>query len=412
MITAKKAAKYHLPTYGRFPITISRGQGARVWDEDDRLYLDFCTGIATCALGHCHPAQSETIAKQARTLIHCSNLYYNKPQADLAEYLVEKIIQLPGKIFFGNSGAEANDGLIKLARRFGRENPSENGESRYEVITFSKSFHGRTLGSMSATAQEKIHAGFDPLLPGFRYVVFNDLAAAREAITEKTAAILVEPIQGEGGVNVATAEFLRGLRDLCDEKNLLLMFDEIQCGMGRTGQMNGWASVAPELVPDAVSWAKGLGGGFPIGAFWVSEKNGFCDLLGAGSHGSTYGGNPLACAASMAVLEVIVNENLPAKAKKAGNYLRREIESWHHPAIAEIRGTGLLLGIGLNSETWEVPEGKTPALFLISALMEAGLLTVPAGPDTLRLLPPLNVTDAELREALQIIRSVLDSFSK
>lgn len=408
MNTAEKTDHYHLPTYGRFPITLARGQGARVWDENGRLFLDFCTGIATCALGHCHPAQSEAIARQARSLIHCSNLYYNKPQADLAEFLVEEIICLPGKVFFGNSGAEANDGLIKLARRFGRENPNALGESRYEIITFSKSFHGRTLGSMSATAQEKIHTGFDPLLPGFRYVPFNDAVAVSEAINEKTAAILVEPIQGEGGVNVATPEFLRGLRTLCDENNLLLMFDEIQCGMGRAGEMNGWVSIAPELIPDAVSWAKGLGGGFPLGAFWVSHKDDLCDLLGSGSHGSTYGGNPLACAASKAVLDVIVAENLPAQAKKAGDFLRREIESWHHPAIAEIRGAGLLLGLELNSTSWKIPEGKTPALFFVSALLNAGLLTVPAGPDALRLLPPLNVTDAEMQEALQILRQVLE----
>ncbi|MGE9268139.1 MAG: aspartate aminotransferase family protein, partial [Verrucomicrobiales bacterium] len=340
--------------------------------------------------------------------IHCSNLYFNKPQADLAEFLVEKIAGRPGKVFFSNSGAEANDGLIKLARRYGTENPAEDGESRYELLTFRKSFHGRTLGSMSATGQEKIHAGFDPLLPGFRYLPLNDLDAVREAVGDRTVAILVEPVQGEGGVNAVSAEFLRGLRQLCDERDLLLMFDEIQCGMGRLGTLNGWEAIAPDIEPDALSWAKGMGGGVPIGSFWVSARMGLCDLLGPGSHGSTYGGNPLAAAASLAVVRTIVAEDLAENAARMGALIREEVSSWGLSAISEVRGAGLLLGLGLQAEGWDVPEGKTPALFLVSKLMEAGLLSVPAGPDTLRLLPPLNVTEDEVREALGILRQTLE----
>jgi len=279
MTTTEKTNQYVLQTYGRFPLTVTKGEGTRVWDETGREYLDFCSGIATCSLGHCHPALTQAISEQASTLMHCSNLYHIEPQADLAELIVEKIVQQPGKVFFSNSGAEANDGLIKLARRYGAES------SRHEIITFNKSFHGRTIGSMSATAQGKIHDGFGPLFPGFVYLEPNDLAAVKAALSDKTVAFLLEPIQGEGGVNVMTKEFLEGLSALARENDLLFLLDEVQCGFGRTGDLNGYDTIAPGLVPDAISWAKGMGGGFPIGAFWVAEKH--SPLLGPGSHAST-----------------------------------------------------------------------------------------------------------------------------
>jgi predicted acetylornithine/succinylornithine family transaminase len=401
MNTLEKSEQYILKTYGRFPLTVVRGKGTRVWDEAGREYLDFCAGIATCSLGHCHPALTKAIAAQASTLMHCSNLYHIPGQADLAELIVEKIVTRPGKVFFGNSGAEANDGLIKLARRFGQ------ATGRYEVITFKQSFHGRTIGSMSATAQPKIQEGFNPLLPGFHYLEANDLDAAKAALNEKTAAFLLEPIQGEGGVNPMTREFLEGLADLAKEHNLLLLLDEVQAGFGRTGDLNGYDTIAPGLAPDAISWAKGMGGGFPIGAFWVSEKH--APLLGPGSHGSTYGGNPLACAASKAVIETILAEDLPANARARESQIREAINSWNHPAISEIRGHGLLIGIDLNAEALHLPDGAVPALFLCQALIEKGLLVPPAGPTTIRFLPPLNVTSQDVDHALSILKSTLDS---
>jgi predicted acetylornithine/succinylornithine family transaminase len=401
MTTTEKTKQYVLQTYGRFPLTIAKGEGSHVWDETGREYLDFCSGIATCSLGHCHPALTKAISEQASTLMHCSNLYFNEPQAELAELIVEKVVQHPGKIFFSNSGAEANDGLIKLARRFGLES------GRHEIITFNNSFHGRTIGAMSATAQAKIHEGFGPLFPGFIYVDPNDLTAVKAALSEKTVAFLLEPIQGEGGVNVMTKEFLQGLSTLAQEKNLLLLLDEVQCGFGRTGDLNGYDTIAPGLVPDGISWAKGMGSGFPIGAFWVAEKH--ASLLGPGSHGSTYGGNALACAASKAVIATIISEDLPANVKARESQIRETIASWNHPAITEVRGHGLLLGIGLNLDTLEIPEGKIPSIHLCSVLLAKGLLVPPAGPETVRLLPPLNVTSHEINQALNLVKSVLDS---
>ena len=321
-------------------------------------------------------------------------------------------MQSPGKVFFSNSGAEANDGLIKLARRFGHANPQSSGEARYEVITCSRSFHGRTLGSMSATAQAKIHEGFDPLLPGFRYVPFNDLSALAEAITPATTAILFEPAQGEGGVHVATKEFIEGAAGLCREHDLLLLLDEVQCGFGRCGDLMGWRLIAPEVKPDGISWAKGMGGGFPIGSFWTSDRptgdgTPLSALLGPGSHGSTYGGNPLACAASHAVLSEIIEKDLSAHAANLGASIRETILGWNHPAVTEVRGLGLLIGIGLNGGQVEAAEGQTPALAVCLRALELGLLTVPAGPDTVRLLPPLNVGESEVSEALGTLKNAL-----
>jgi predicted acetylornithine/succinylornithine family transaminase len=387
---------YIIPTYGRFDLEIARGAGCRVWDFADREYLDFGAGIAVCSIGHAHPEVTEAVSKQAATLVHTSNLYRTEPQALLAEKLVG--IAGPGKVFFCNSGAEANEGLIKLTRKYG-------DGSRYEIITFDKSFHGRTMAGISATGQEKVKKGFAPLLEGFVHIPYGDIELVRSTIGPKTAAILLEPAQGEGGINIASAEFLRALRALCDEHGLLLLFDEIQCGLGRTGDWCGWKSLAPEIAPDGISWAKGIANGFPLGAFWVAAKNlgergALCDLLGPGSHGTTYGGNPVCCAAGLAVLNIIERDGLVAASTEMGARLRDGLAALNSPAIREIRSIGLMIGIELVGE-------PGVSLEMVKKLMAAGLLTIPAGDHVVRLLPPLNVTASEIDEAVGIIGEVL-----
>lgn len=381
-----------MPTYGRFDFDIARGEGTRVWDLAGREFLDFGGGIAVCSLGHSHPEITEAVTKQASTLVHTSNLYRTGPQALLGQKLVE--IAGPGKVFFCNSGAEANEGLIKLTRKFG------SATGRYEIITFTNSFHGRTMAGISATGQDKVKKGFAPLLDGFQHVPFGDLDAVKAAINEKTAGILLEPVQGEGGIHIATAEFLRSLRALCDEKDLLLLFDEIQCGLGRTGDMGGWRSLAPDIAPDAISWAKGIANGFPLGAFWATSGRGnLCDTLSAGTHGTTYGGNPVVCAAGLKVLEIIERDGLVAQAVVSGKRLQDKLAALNSPSIKVVRALGLMIGI-------ELQEGMA-ALDLVKKLMGDGLLTIPAGERVVRLLPPLNVSDAEIDEAVAKIGRAL-----
>lgn len=415
MTTPEMYAKHVLNTYGRFPIAPVRGAGCRLWDENGKSYLDFCMGIAVCSLGHCNPVLVEAIRHQAGELMHVSNLYQSPLQAELAAEINEHHVKLPGKVFFSNSGAEANDGLIKAARRFGLKRPQADGKQRYEVITFLQSFHGRTLGAMAATGQAKIQEGFDPLLPGFRHLPFNDIAALENGIRPETAAILLEPIQGEGGVNTATLEFLHTVADLCKKHDLLLFLDEVQAGFGRCGDAMAWRMIAPDVKPDGISWAKGMGGGVPIGAFWLSDRavdedgTALSSLLGPGSHGSTYGGNPLVCAASLAVLREIREKELAVNAILQEVRIRETVRSWELPIVTEVRGQGLLLGIALDPTLVPTVEGKTPALVVVNRLIEKGLLVPPAGPYAFRLLPPLNVTDAEVDEALAIILSVLSA---
>jgi acetylornithine aminotransferase/acetylornithine/N-succinyldiaminopimelate aminotransferase len=392
--TADLYAQHVIPTYARFPLALARGAGTRVWDENDRPFLDFTSGIAVNALGHCHPAMQRALADQAATLIHTSNLYLTRPQAELAARLTQ-YVGTPGKVFFCNSGAEANEGLYKLARKHGR--------GRHGVITLDNSFHGRTLGGIAATGQLKVKLGFGPSIPGFNYVPAR-IECVAAAIDSTTAAILVEPVQGEGGVRPLSAEFLRALRQLCDEHRLLLMYDEVQCGLGRTGHWCGWhACGAEDIVPDAVSWAKGIGGGFPLGAFWVREP--YADLLGPGTHGTTYGGSPLACAAANAVFDTIEKENLLANTRERGHQLRAAAARL--PLVREVRGSGLLLGLEIADFAPHEGETGPPALRLTRRLMDAGLLVVPAGEHVIRLLPPLNVTAAECDEAVNILRDVL-----
>jgi acetylornithine/N-succinyldiaminopimelate aminotransferase len=394
--TAGLYAQFVMPTYARFPLALVRGEGARVWDEEDRAYLDFTSGIAVNSLGHAHPALRDALTAQAGTLIHTSNLYLTRSQAELARRLVG-FVGLPGKIFFCNSGAEANEGLYKLARKHGAP------RGRHEIITLDSSFHGRTLGGIAATGQLKVKLGFGPPVDGFLNVPAR-IECVRNAVHGKTAAILVEPIQGEGGVRPLGADFLRALRALCDDHGLLLLYDEVQCGLGRTGHWCGWqAAGAPDAEPDGVSWAKGIGGGFPLGAFWAREA--CADLLGPGTHGTTYGGSPLACAAAHAVFDTIEQEDLLAKARERGAQLRGAAAPL--PLVREVRGAGLLLGVEVEDFAPLAGEDGTPALRLTKRLMSAGLLVVPAGEQTIRLLPPLNVTADECAEAVEIMRRVL-----
>lgn len=415
--TRQLFAEYVVPNYGRYDVVFVRGEGSRVWDENGKAYLDFGAGIAVSTLGHGHPRMVEALTSQGSRLIHTSNLYYTRPQGELARRLVN-LVGRPGKVFFSNSGAEANEALIKVARKVGNEchRATADEAPRHEIITFHRSFHGRTMAGISATAQEKVKAGFAPLLPGFRHVPYNDINAVREAIGPQTVAVLAEVVQGEGGIHVATPEFLIGLRGLCDEHQLLLMFDEIQCGLGRVGAWCAWNRIAPEVVPDAVSWAKGIGGGFPLGASWFSAKAlkkrdgreiALCDLLQPGSHGTTFGGTPLACSVSLAVLQTIEDEDLLGNANRLGAYvaeLLRKVDG-----IREVRGFGLMLGLELDDRFHRLGQsgGTQPSQVVVTRLLANGLLTAPAGPTVIRLLPPLNVRQDEIDQAVDIIDRTL-----
>lgn len=417
--------QYVMPNYGRFPVWPVRGEGPYLWDNEGKKYLDFAGGVAVCPLGHSHPEVAEAIAEQAKTLIHVSNWYCIKGQAQLARVIVEEMVKIPGKCFFCNSGAEANEGMIKLARKYGVTKPTADGGPRYEIITFTGSFHGRTFGAMSATAQEKIHGGFGPIVPGFVYVPFNDVEALKAAITDKTVAILLEPVQGESGVNPVSPTFLRTIKALCQQHDLLMLLDEVQCGFGRTGETCGWRSIIPgdEIQPDAISWAKSIGSGYPLGSFWIQDRvlsdhdsRKLCDLLGPGTHGTTYGGSPLACAAGLATLNVILRDNLPAHSAKLGIQIAGEVASWKHPLITEIRAFGMMIGFELNEDALMQKEavkasGKIASIYVAKVMLDAGLLVVPAGPKVVRWLPPMNLTEAHAAEALGIFQSALNQLA-
>ncbi len=418
MTTRELYDQFVIPTYGRFDLRLARGSGSEVWDEDGKRYLDFGAGIAVTSIGHAHPRVIRVMQEQIGKLVHVSNLYYTRPQGELAARLV-RLRGRGGKVFFCNSGAEANEALYKLARKFGNEGAHPAG-ARTEIVTMLGSFHGRTLAGIAATGQEKVKKGFEPPVSGFRHVPFNDIAALREAVAAPgTIAVLLEPIQGEIGVQPATTEFLRTTRQLCDEHHLLMLLDEVQCGLGRTGDWCGWRSIAPDVEPDAVSWAKGIAGGFPLGAIWVSErevtlrdgtKKKLCDLLGPGSHGTTFGGTPLVCAGANEVLSVIEEEGMLQNARTIGAYALQKLQRLQQPLVAEVRGVGLMLGITLVPDfatRAKPPEGKLPSIFLVERLHEAGLLVIPSGSHALRWLPPLNVTAAQIDEATAIFTRVL-----
>lgn len=391
--TAELYDAHVLKNYARAPLTLVRGRGTQVWDDAGNGYLDFTSGIAVSALGHCHPHWVAAVQRQAAELIHVSNLFRNPQQGELARRLVH--YAGPGRVFFCNSGAEANEALIKLARLHGMQKSGAEGKC-YKVICANKAFHGRTFGGMSATPQEKIQHGFRPLVPGFAYGDLNDVESFAKLVDDQTAAIFFETIQGESGVNPCTPEFLRGIRELCTKHNLLLMLDEVQCGIGRTGTFYAFEQAG--VAPDAIGMAKGLGGGFPIGAMWVHER--VADLFHPGNHGTTFGGTPLACAAALAVLDVIERDGLLQQVRKNSGPWIAALQQLAHEFPAQVlgvRGLGYLVGVQLASD---------PAPYL-SALRERGLLAPSAGGNVIRLLPPLNVTPDELAKSVEIFRRVL-----
>ena len=411
-----------VPSYGRFDLVLNHGAGSYVFDVAGKRYLDLGGGIAVNCLGNAHPAITEALVEQSKKLIHVSNLYFTEPQGRLAAELVKRIGA--GKVFFANSGAEANEGLFKLARKFGHD------EGRFEILTATNSFHGRTLAGIAATGQDKVKKGFEPMTPGFRHVPYNDLEAARQAISPATAAIMIEGVQGEGGVLPATPEYLLGLRALCDEKRLLLLMDGVQCGHYRTGKFQSFQRILEvgqasslsvrhrqdayaTFLPDGLSMAKSLGGGFPIGAFWVRAP--FADLLGPGTHATTFGGTPLACAVALKILSVIEQEKLDENARGLGDWIKTELERLvkTYPGIVKnVRGLGFLLGLELVEKIPAFAGGDKPAAIqFVNRLHVAGVLTVPAGTHVIRLLPPLNLKPQEAAEGISKIEEVVKSLA-
>ena len=380
------SGKYHTPNYGRTPICLVRGDGLRVWDSDGREYLDFTSGIAVTALGHCHPRVTGAIQEAAATLLHVSNIFHTAPQIHLAKLLCEH--SFADRVFFGNSGAEANEAAIKLARKYAKERFASD---RFEIIATRNSFHGRTLATVSATGQEKYQHGFEPLVPGFKHVPYNDLRAMERAMDSRTAAILVEPLQGEGGVYVPDDDYLPGLRKLCDETGALLILDEIQTGMGRTGRL--WAYEHAGVEPDIMTLAKALANGVPIGAMLARDE--VARALSPGTHGSTFGGTPFVSSVALATLTTMIEEGIPERAAKMGRHVMQALGRVRarQPAIREVRGRGLLIGIELDRVAAPV----------VDACRDAGLLVLTAGDRVVRLAPALIVTEADCDRALEIL---------
>jgi acetylornithine/N-succinyldiaminopimelate aminotransferase len=385
------SAKYHTPNYGsRAPIVLVRGDGVRVWDTEGREYLDFGAGIAVTSLGHCHPRVTGAIQEAAATLLHVSNLYHAAPQIHLAKLLIEH--SFADRVFFSNSGAEANEAALKVARKYARERIASD---RVEFVATRNSFHGRTFAALAATGQEKYQHGFEPLVPGFKHVPYNDLRAMERAIDNRTAGVIVECIQGEGGVHLADDDYLRGLRKLCDQSGALLIIDEIQTGVARTGRL--WAYQHYGIEPDIMTLAKALANGVPIGAMLARED--IASVLIAGTHGSTFGGTPFVTSVALATMTTVLDGKLWEQAAQRGRYLMdglRAIQA-SNPKVQVVRGRGLLIGAELS-----VPAGP-----IVDACREAGLLVLSAGEKVLRLTPPLIVAERECEQALGIIKTVL-----
>lgn len=375
-------------TYGERQASFVKGRGSWLWDDAGRKYLDMVAGIAVCALGHCHPAVVRAICSQANELIHVSNLYYVRPQAELAGMLVDN--SFARKVFFSNSGAEANEAAIKIARKFGAES------GRSGIITMEGSFHGRTLATLTATGQEKVKTGFSPYLPGFKTVEFNSLEAVKEAVSGDTVGIMLEPVQGERGNRVSSPEFIKGLRELCDSKNILLIFDEVQCGLGRTGKLFAFEHYGVE--PDIMTLAKPLGGGLPLGAALAGGKT--SDVLTPGSHASTFGGNPVACAAGAAMLGFMLSEGVIESVEELGRHLAAGLNRLkdRYSFITDVRGKGLMTGFELSS----------PGKELVSECFRRGLLINCTNENFIRFLPPLTVSAEELDSALGILEDVFE----
>jgi len=384
------AAKYHTPNYARAPICLVRGDGVRVWDSDGKEYLDFGAGIAVASLGHCHPRVTGAIREAAATLLHVSNLYHTAPQIHLAKLLCDH--SFADRVFFCNSGAEANEAALKLVRKYAKERYASD---RYEVIATRNAFHGRTFATVTATGQEKYQHGFEPLVPGFKHVPYNDLRAMERAIDNRTAALIVEPIQGEGGVIVPDDDYLPGLRKLCDASGALLILDEVQTGVGRTGTL--WAYEHSGIEPDVMTLAKALANGVPIGAMLTREE--VARALGPGTHGSTFGGTPFVTSVALATLQTVLGEKSPERAARMG---RRLMDGLRRLAqgpvgIREVRGRGLLIGVELDR----------PVSPIVDACRNAGLLVLSAGENVLRLVPPLIVEEDHCDRALEIVDTAL-----
>lgn len=381
--------KYVARTYARTPLALVRGKGTRVWDADGKEYLDFLAGIAVNSLGHCHPGIVRAIRQQSQKLLHVSNLYHVLPQSELARELCRR--SFADRVFFCNSGAEANEAAIKLARRYGQDRLG----GRYEIISTHNSFHGRTLATLTATGQEKIRAGYDPLPAGFRQVAYDDLAAVEAAIDERrTVGVLVELIQAEGGVNVASDGYIRGLRELCDQRGLLLIFDEVQTGMGRTGKLFAYEHYG--VQPDIMTLAKALGGGLPLGAMLAREE--IAASFNAGSHASTFGGNPVACSAGLIVMHTLVHGGALKNCVQMGKYFVKRLEDLKNrfSFVREIRGKGLIIGVEL-----EIEGGK-----IADACMHEGLLMNCTASRVLRFVPPLTIKKKEIDRGMDILESV------
>jgi predicted acetylornithine/succinylornithine family transaminase len=381
---------YIMGTYARLPIVLVRGEGTRVWDADGKEYLDFLAGIAVCALGHAHPQVAESICAQARTLMHVSNIYHIEPQIRLAALLVEN--SFAGKVFFCNSGAEANEGAIKLARKYAHEH---TGKERYRIITMRNSFHGRTLATLTATGQERFQNGFDPLPAGFEYVPFDDLTSLERAAGKDVCAVMVEAIQGEGGVRVPDKGYLEGVRKICDDTGALMILDEVQTGMGRTGNL--FAYEHSGVAPDIMTLAKALGNGFPVGAMLATDE--VAASFTPGSHASTFWGNPLAMAAALAVMEALLNGGVVDNCREMGVYFRERLEGLKrdHPIIREVRGKGLMIGVELSIEGADI----------VKRCMEAGLLLNCTCGNVLRFVPPLIIGREDVDRAVAILDEVM-----
>jgi len=386
----EKADRYIMKTYGRYPLVPVRGEGCNLWDADGKRYLDFLAGVAVNNLGHCHPRVVEALRKQAGELIHCSNFYHIPQQIELAELLCGR--SFADRAFFCNSGAEANEAAIKLARKYSRE---KFGSDRYEIITALSSFHGRTMATISATGQEKVQRFFDPLLHGFKHVPFNDAAALAAAVTPTCCAVMLEPIQGEGGVVVPSAEYFKEVRAICDQHNLILIFDEVQTGIGRTGTLFAYEHFG--TAPDIMTLAKALAGGAPIGTMLAREE--LAGSFTPGSHGSTFGGNPLMTAAAVAAVRTILEEGVLENAVAMGAYLteRLELLKEKFPIISEVRGIGLLIGAQLS----------IPGADIVKKALERGLLINVAQECVLRFVPPLIVSKGEIDEMIGILEGIL-----
>ena len=385
------ADQYLMGTYARQPISIVRGRGTKVYDLEGREYVDFVGGIAVNLLGHGHPDLVLAVQKQAAQLIHTSNLYYTEPQVRLAQMLVDH--SFADQVFFCNSGAEANEAAIKLARRYSHD---RYGAGRFEIITMKQSFHGRTMATLTATGQEKVQKGYEPLVPGFSYVTFNHLAELQHALTDKTAAIMLEPIQGEGGVHVVSREYLKAVRELCTQRDILLIFDEVQTGMGRTGTLFAYEQL--NVQPDIMTLAKGLGGGVPIGACLATAP--VAKAFGPGSHASTFGGNPLACAAALAVFRVLLDGRVLDQARRMGEYLSKglsECKDRHH-LVRDVRGLGLLQGM----------EVEMDAKTVVADCLKRGFLVNAVGEHVLRFIPPLIITQPEVDRLLEVLSHIFD----